>query len=135
MNFIIWFSIGIVTLFVKPNMFFAVSTFFWLAGLILYAGFPLIPRKSGWSKAGILSVIEIIAIALFSILILNVPMFSHWKTMIIVTAINLWFGFDLRGIVAGNPSEAEWLMHKLGMSSFGHIFRPTFLVLEKFIRI
>ena len=42
--------------------------------------------------------------------------------MIIVSAINIWLGFDLRGIVAGNPSEAEWLMHKLGMSSFGHIF-------------
>jgi len=26
------------------------------------------------------------------------------------------------GIVAGLPSEAEWLMHRLGMRSFGHIF-------------
>ena len=42
--------------------------------------------------------------------------------MIIVFAINMWLGFDLRGIVAGLPSEAEWLMHQLGMSSFGHIF-------------
>ena len=41
--------------------------------------------------------------------------------MITVSAINLWLGFDLRGIVAGNPSEAEWLMHKLGMKSFGRL--------------
>ena len=39
-----------------------------------------------------------------------------------VSAVNIWLGFDLRGIVAGNPSEAEWLMHRLGMTSFGHIF-------------
>ena len=42
--------------------------------------------------------------------------------MLIVTAINLMLGFDLRGTVAGYPSEAEWLMKKLGMKSFGHIF-------------
>ena len=29
---------------------------------------------------------------------------------------------SLKGIVAGYPSEAEWLMNKLGMKSFGHIF-------------
>jgi NAD-dependent dihydropyrimidine dehydrogenase PreA subunit len=91
-------------------------------GFILYAGFPLIPGKSGWLKAAILSVIEVIAIAMFSVFILHMPIFSHWKIMITVSAINIWLGFDLRGIVAGNPSEAEWLMYKLGMSSFGHIF-------------
>jgi len=42
--------------------------------------------------------------------------------MIMVSAFNVWLGFDLRGIVTGVTSEAEWLMHKLGMSSFGHIF-------------
>jgi len=122
MNFIVWIVIGIITLLIEPDIFFPMSAFFWVTGLILYAGFPLIPGKSGWLKAGILSVIEITAIVLFSNLILNMSMFSHWKVMLIVSAINLWLGFDLRGIVAGEPSEAEWLMHKLGIKSFGHIF-------------
>ena len=122
MNFIVWIVMGISTLLIKPDMFFSLSAFFWITGFMLYAGFPLIPGKSGWLKAAILSGIEIILISMFSVFILNMPVFSHWKTMIIVSVINIWLGFDLRGIVAGNPSEAEWLMHKLGMASFGHIF-------------
>jgi len=122
MNFIVWIAVGIITLLIEPNMFFPISAIFWIAGFILYAGFPLIPGKSGWLKAAILSVMEFITIAMFSVLILNIPIFIHWKIMIIVSAINIWLGFDLRGIVAGYPSEAEWLMHKLGMKSFGHLF-------------
>lgn len=122
MNFIVWIAIGIITLLIDPNMFFPITAFFWITGFILYAGFPLIPGKSGWLKAVILSVMEVIAIAMFSVFILNMPIFNHWKIMIMVSAINLWLGFDLRGIVTGNPSEAEWLMHKLGMTSFGHLF-------------
>jgi len=122
MNFIVWIAIGIITLLIEPNMFFPISAIFWITGFVLYVGFPLIPGKSGWLKAAILSVMEVIAIAMFSGFILNMSIFSHWKIMIIISAINIWLGFDLRGIVAGNPSEAEWLMHKLGMNSFGHLF-------------
>ncbi|MBW2251461.1 MAG: methyltransferase domain-containing protein [Deltaproteobacteria bacterium] len=122
MNFIVWIGIGIITLLIEPDMFFPLSSFFWITGFVLYAGFPLIPGNSGWLKAAILSIIEVVAIAMFSVFILHMPIFSHWKIMIIVIAINIWLGFDLRGIVAGNSSEAEWLMYKLGMSSFGHIF-------------
>ena len=97
MNFLVWITIGIVTLLIEPSMFFSLSVFFWITGFILYAGFPVIPGKSGWLKAAILSVIEVIAIAMFSVSISHIPIFSHWKIMIIVSAINIWLGFDLRG--------------------------------------
>ncbi|GBD91587.1 demethylmenaquinone methyltransferase [bacterium BMS3Abin04] len=122
MNFIIWFVIAIVTLFTAPEVLLPVSIYFWLTGFVLYAGYPIIPGKSGWLKAGILSIIEIIAIALYTFLILKMPGFAYWKIMLGTSAINLWLGFDLKGIVAGYPSEAERLMKKLGMKSFGHIF-------------
>jgi demethylmenaquinone methyltransferase/2-methoxy-6-polyprenyl-1,4-benzoquinol methylase len=122
MNFIVWIAIGIITLLIEPTMFVPISAIFWITGFILYAGFPLIPGGSGWLKSTILSVMEITAIIIFSVFMLNMSIFSHWKMMIMVSAINIWLGFDLRGIVAGNPSEAEWLMHKLGMTSFGHLF-------------
>lgn len=121
MNLLVWFAIGIITLFIEPNMVLPINVAFWIAGFILYAGFPVIPGKSGWLKAAILSAVQVSAIAIYSVF-MSFPLFSHWKTMIIVTAINMWLGFDLRGIVAGLPSEAEWLMHRLGMRSFGHIF-------------
>ncbi|MCP3941415.1 MAG: methyltransferase domain-containing protein [Desulfobacteraceae bacterium] len=122
MNFLVWMILGTITLFIKPNLFFPVSIFYWMTGFVLYAGFPVIPGKSSWFKTVILSIIEAIAIAVFSVFILKVPIFKHWDIMIMVSLINLWLGFDLRGIVAGNPSEAEWLMHKLGMTSFGYLF-------------
>jgi ubiquinone/menaquinone biosynthesis C-methylase UbiE/NAD-dependent dihydropyrimidine dehydrogenase PreA subunit len=121
MNFIVWIAIVIFTLVIEPNMFIPLSLFFWISGLILYAGFPAIPGKSGWLKAVVLSAIEVIAIAMYCVFTSR-PIFSQWKIMIIVSAFNVWLGFDLRGIVAGVTSEAEWLMYQLRMSSFGHIF-------------
>ena len=121
MNFIVWFAITIFTLAIEPTIFFPLSLIFWISGLILYAGFPVIPGKSGWLKAVALSVIEVIAIAMYCVFT-SQPLFSQWKIMIIVCAFNVWLGFDLRGIVAGVASEAEWLLHRLGMSSFGHFF-------------
>jgi len=122
MNFIIWFVIALISLFVAPGTLVPLSICFWLTGLVLYAGYPIIPGKSGWLKAGILSIIEIIAMAGYTVLISKMPAFTSWKTMLIISGINLWLGFDLRGIVAAKASEAEWLMNKLGMKSFGHIF-------------
>jgi len=122
MNFIIWFALAVVTLIVAPAKVMPVTLYFWLNGLILYAGFPLIPGKSGWLKAALFSAIEIIAIGLYSAFALNIPALALWKLMLGLSAINLMLGFDLKGIVAGYPSEAEWLMKKLGMKSFGHIF-------------
>ena len=122
MNFIIWFVVAVVFLFAAPKLILPVSIYFWLTGLVLYAGYPVIPGKSGWLKAGVLSMIEVLFIALYSFFILKIPLLSYWQMMIGITAINLWLGFDLKGIVAGYPSEAEWLMRRLGMKSFGHIF-------------
>lgn len=122
MNFLIWIVLGIFTLIIKPVLFLPLSVYFWITGFVLYAGFPVIPGKSGWLKAGSISILEVIAIALYSVFVLQETALSYWKMMITVSVINIWLGFDLRGIVAGNPSEAEWLMHKLGMTSFGHIF-------------
>lgn len=122
MNFIIWVAIALITLIVAPNMILPASIYFWLTGFILYAGYPIIPGKSGWLKAGVLSIIEILIIALYSFFILKMLLFSNRGIMVALSAINLTLGFDLRGIVAGYPSEAEWLMNKLGMNSFGHIF-------------
>ncbi len=122
MNFIIWFVVAAVFLFAAPKLILPVSIYFWFTGLVLYAGYPVIPGKSGWLKAGVLSMIEVLFIALYSFFILRIPLLSYWKIMLGITAINLWLGFDLKGIVAGYPSEAEWLMRRLGMKSFGHIF-------------
>ncbi len=52
------------------------------------------------------------------------PIFTYSPLMIFLVGINIWLGFDLRGIVAGNPSEAERLMHRLGIESLGQLLSP-----------
>ncbi len=122
MNFIIWLAVIVVLLIISPKTLIPASIYFWVTGFMLYAGYPIIPGKSGWLKAGLLSLFEIVSIALYSFYVAKIPVFSYWKIMIGLSVINLILGFDLKGIVAGYPSEAEWLMKKLGMNSFGHIF-------------
>ncbi len=122
MNFVIWAAIAIVTVIIAPESLLLVSAYFWLTGFFLYAAYPVMPGKSGWLKADVLSIIEIVAIVLYSFIILKMPVLTYWKPMLGLIVINLMLGFDLKGIVAGYPSEAEWLMNKLGMKSFGHIF-------------
>jgi NAD-dependent dihydropyrimidine dehydrogenase PreA subunit len=121
MNFVVWIAIVIFILAIEPNLVIPLSLFFWISGLILYAGFPVIPGKSGWFKAVIISAIEVIAILIYCVFT-SQSIVGQWKIIFIAVASNMWFGFDLRGIVAGVTSEAEWLMHRLGMRSFGHIF-------------
>ncbi len=122
MNFILWIAAGIIALLFKPHIFLALSALFWAMGFILYAGFSYIPGNSGWLKAVVLSLSTVLAIVILSIYVFHAPAFIYWKSMLALSIITLWFGFDLRGIVSGRPSEAEWLMHKLGVQSLAHVF-------------
>ena len=122
MNFIIWLPLAVLTLCIRPDRLLPLSICFWLSGFILYSCYPLIPGKSGWLKAFIFSIAEVAAAALYSVILLKMPAFTLWRLMVGFSLINLMLGFDLKGTAAGYPSEAERLMLKLGMKSFGHLF-------------
>lgn len=122
MNFLIWVLAGIVTLVINPSWLFWVSALFWLPGIILYVGFPILPGQSGWIKACILSMLEIVGVLLFTTLVLGDPWWAHWGWIVAICTITMWLGFDLKGIVGGNPSEAEWLLNRLGIRSIGRFF-------------
>jgi NAD-dependent dihydropyrimidine dehydrogenase PreA subunit len=101
-----------------------VSAIFWGAGIILYAGYPFLPGKSAWAKAAVLSILLAIGMVLYSISIQKQPWWHYWGWMTSVALMTLWLGFDLKGIVGGNISEAESLFHKLGVGSIGKIHKP-----------
>lgn len=122
MNFVIWLGVGLVTLFVDRPDFILISSYFWVAGFVLYAGFPLMPGKSGWAKAGMLSIVTILGFSFYSVFIGYSSLWAYWKIMVTFISINMLLGFDIKGIVAGYPSEAEWLLLRFGINSFGHIF-------------
>jgi ubiquinone/menaquinone biosynthesis C-methylase UbiE/NAD-dependent dihydropyrimidine dehydrogenase PreA subunit len=123
MNALLWAVISIILIFVKPSWAFLLSAFFWGAGIILYGGYPYLPGKSGWAKASVLSILLAICIALYSVFILKQPWWHFWGWMTSAGILTLWLGFDLKGIVGGNKSEPESLLHKLGVGSFGQIHR------------
>lgn len=124
MNALLWLAISIILVFVKPSWVLLLSAFFWGAGIILYGGYPYWPGKSGWAKASVLSVLLATCIALYSVAILKQPWWQFWGWMTSAGILTLWLGFDLKGIVGGNRSEPESLLHKLGVGSIGQIHKP-----------
>ena len=122
MNFLIFGLIGFIAFLINPGWLLYLTVFFWVPGIILYAGFPFFPGKSGWAKAITLAGLEVLCIALLSVFILGQPYWAHWGWMIAASAMTIWLGFDLRGSVGANPSEAEYLVTRLGIKSIGKVF-------------
>ncbi len=122
MNALVWLIFA--ALFGLVNMRWVIlgSALFWGSSIVLYAGFPYLPGKSGWLKAGVLAVLEILVLGFFAVLVYQQAWWRHWGWMLAAVILNVWLGFDLKGIVGGNISEAETLMHKLGVKSIGSIF-------------
>ena len=121
MNVLLWALASIIIFFINSSCVLYFSYIFWIIGLILYIGFPYIPGKSGIFKAFQLSVLGIIGIITIS-LIQDKFWLTHWGWMTSTFFISMWFGFDLRGIVGGFKSEAEHILYKLGIKSFGRLF-------------
>jgi len=121
MNFLLWLFFCAIALAIHPAWAVVMTLIFWGAGFTLYAGYYLLPFKSGWSKA---LMIVIAAIAVFvgiSVHTVGRPWhYTGW--MIFTSLIILSIGFDLKGIVGDQTSEAEAFLHKLGFKSVGHLF-------------
>jgi NAD-dependent dihydropyrimidine dehydrogenase PreA subunit len=118
MNFLVWALTGIIILLINPLWFLYLSALYWGAGFLFYVGFYLIPGRSGWTKAFILSLVEVAGIALLSVLLFDQPWWTHRGSMVAAIVINVWFAFDIKGIVGGYPSEAVALFNKVGVHSF-----------------
>jgi SAM-dependent methyltransferase/NAD-dependent dihydropyrimidine dehydrogenase PreA subunit len=122
MNALVWFIVVGALALLNPRWAVLASGLFWGTGLVLYAAFPLLPGRSGWLKAGLLCLVELLAIACFNMIVLARPWWGSWGWMLAVLGFVLWLGFDLKGIVGGNVSEADSLMHKLGVKSVGTLY-------------
>jgi ubiquinone/menaquinone biosynthesis C-methylase UbiE/NAD-dependent dihydropyrimidine dehydrogenase PreA subunit len=124
MNALLWAVITFILIFIRPSWAILSSAFFWGAGIILYGGYPYLPGKSGWAKASVLAILLVICIALYSVFILKQSWWHLWGWMTSAGVLTLWLGFDLKGIIGGNKSEPESLLHKLGVGSIGQIHKP-----------
>lgn len=121
MNFLLWLFFCAIALAIQPIWALVMTLIFWGAGFILYAGYDLLPFKSGWSKALMLAIAAIGVFGGISELADGSPW--HYKGWMIFTSlVILSIGFDLKGIVGDQTSEAEAVLHKLGLESFGHLF-------------
>jgi len=122
MNALVWLVVFAFVTLIRPRWAILASGLFWGTGLVLYAAFPLLPGRSGWLKAGLLCLAELLTIACLSVIVLERPWWGSWGWMLTALGFALWLGFDLKGIVGGYVSEAESLMHKLGVKSLGTFY-------------
>jgi NAD-dependent dihydropyrimidine dehydrogenase PreA subunit len=121
MNFLLWLFFSAIALAIHPAWAAVMTLIFWGAGFILYAGYYLLPFKSGWSKALMLATAAIAVFVGISVHAAGNPWhYAGW--MIFTLLVILSIGFDLKGIVGDQTSEAEAFLHKLGFESFGHLF-------------
>jgi len=122
MNSLLWLFFSAIALAIHPTWAVITTLIFWGAGFILYAGYYLLPFKSGWSKALMLALAAIAVFVGISEHAAGSPWhYTGW--MIFTSLVILSIGFDLKGIVGDQTSEAEAFLHKLGFESFGHLFR------------
>jgi len=121
MNSLLWLFFTAIALAIQPAWAVVMTLIFWGAGFILYAGYYLLPFKSGWSKALMLAIAAIAVFVGISVQATESPWhYAGW--MIFTSLIILSIGFDLKGIVGDQTSEAEAFLYKLGFESFGHLF-------------
>ena len=122
MNFLLWLFFTAIALAIQPAWAVVMTLIFWGAGFILYSGYYLLPFKSGWSKALMLAIAAAAVFGGISGHAAGSPWhYAGW--MIFTSLAILSIGFDLKGIVGDQTSEAEAFLHKLGFESFGHLFR------------
>lgn len=122
MNSLLWFFFFAVALIIHPAWAVVMTLIFWSGGFILYAGYYLLPFKSGWLKALVLAMASIAIFVGISIHTAGSPW--HYRGWMIFTSlVVVSIGFDLKGIVGDRTSEAEAFVHRLGFESFGHLFR------------
>jgi NAD-dependent dihydropyrimidine dehydrogenase PreA subunit len=122
MNVSVWMVFAAIALAIHPAWVLITSAIFWGAGLILYAGYPFLPFKSGWLKALMLNIIAMAVFIAVSVHVTGNPW--HYAAWMVFTCLAIMtIGFDLKGIVGDRTSEAEAFMHRLGLDAFGHLFR------------
>jgi NAD-dependent dihydropyrimidine dehydrogenase PreA subunit len=122
MNVPLWLVWMLIALIFHPAWALITSAIFWSAGLVLYAGYPFLPFKSGWLKALMLSIIAIAVFIAASVYTYGNPWrYAGWMVFAVLAILSI--GVDLKGIVGDRTSEAEAFMSRLGFDSFGDLFR------------
>jgi len=121
MNFPIYL-IGAVALAVFARQYLVGFTaLFWGAVAFLYLLLDVIPGSTGWRQALLSAVIVVAGWVAVDWYRLADP-FAHWGWQLATAAIFFAAGFDLAGTASARRSDAELMMHQLGISSFGSLF-------------
>ncbi len=125
MNFLLWLVIAIPLLLFSVYNAAVFSSIFWISGLLLYIVYPLIPGNSGWLKSIQAAAVVSVSIMIYQINSIHVAWLSSAGWIMATVLINLWFGFDLRGIASSGTSEAVILLNKLNIKSFGKLHKAS----------
>ncbi len=97
------------------------TALFWGAVAFLYLLLDVIPGRTGWSQA-LFSAAAVVAGWVAVDWFRLADPFAHWGWQLATFAVFFAAGFDLAGTASARRSDAELMMHRLGVSSFGSLF-------------
>jgi len=125
MNFLMWLAISVPMFIISMKLWLFFSALYWGAALILFGAYNILPGKSGWLKSiatGVLISLGILSVQMFY---LHDAGLSSIGWVAGTMGIVMWMGFDLRGIVTGETSEAVGLLTRLDIGPIGKLHKPS----------
>ncbi len=123
MNWILWVGFVLIFLIAYGKWVAPFTVAFWTAGLVLYAGYYVLPFKSGWAKSLLVGAGTIIMV-FAGFMGLSLPALWEGAGALLLTYAGIFsIGFDLKGIVGDQTSEAEGFLYKLGLKRLGHLYK------------
>lgn len=121
MNFPIYLLVAIVLAVFWPHTLLGYTILFWGAAAFLYAFVEVIPARTGWGQAIVSATLLVLVWAGVDWILRTDPL-AHWGWFLAAFAIFFAVGFDLAGIASPRRSDAELMMQRLGIKSFGTLF-------------
>jgi ferredoxin len=121
MNVPVWLLVAIPLALIAPGLLPGFTVLFWGAVALLYVLLDVIPGKTGWAQALLVGSLVAAAWAGIDAYSLNDPL-AHGGRWIAVLAVFFVAGFDVAGTISPRTSDAERLMHRLGVRRIGAVF-------------
>jgi ferredoxin len=121
MNFPIYLLAAIVLAAFWPQYLLGYTILFWSAVAFLYLFMDLIPGETGWGQAFVSATILVLVWAAVDWLLRGNAL-THGGWFIATFGIFFAAGFDLAGTASPRRSDAELMMQRLGVKSFGTLF-------------
>jgi NAD-dependent dihydropyrimidine dehydrogenase PreA subunit len=121
MNFPVFLLPALVVALIAFQHLGAFTLLFWTAVALLYLLLDVIPGRTGWGQALLAATVVALGWAGLDWFVRGDPL-AHWGWLLVTVLVFFGAGFDIAGTLSPRTSDAERLMHRLGLKRFGSLF-------------